>query len=173
MLHKEFQSLHYSLEFSQEQILSQDNAALKLSVKTINTQLSSVVAGNRTLKEAVVDLQTGSMRDNIIFTDIPEQNFSQTTQNKQYRTSWPNKLQLTGGWILSAASPFTVCTAWDQKTPTDQDQLLNKFKHHKQKELIQQQGTQLKGIDFDSMINTQKKSWKDVKRQKSSGNQQK
>lgn len=75
VIHKEIQELWHSLESSQEQIdtLTKENIFLKDSVHELATQLTSVVAESKTMKENILDLQTCSMRDNLVFTGIPEQ----------------------------------------------------------------------------------------------------
>lgn len=79
--HKEFQQLWHSLEYSQHQIdtLTQENKSLQHTITSMSTQLSSVmsqlssvVAENKNMKETILDLQARSMRDNLIFTGIPE-----------------------------------------------------------------------------------------------------
>ncbi len=81
VLHKEFQHLRHSLEYSQRPIdtLTQENKSLQHSVSTmsaqlssVTTQLASVTAENKTMKETILDLQSRSMRDNLIFTGIHE-----------------------------------------------------------------------------------------------------
>lgn len=66
VLHKEFQALRYSLEYSQEQIdiLTRENNSLQHSVKTLTTQLTSVSTDNKTMRETILDSQSRSMRDN-------------------------------------------------------------------------------------------------------------
>lgn len=81
VLHKEFQQLRHSLEYSQQQIdtLTQENSSLQNAVKTLTTQLStvttqiaSITSENKAMKETILDLQARSMRDNLIFTGIAE-----------------------------------------------------------------------------------------------------
>ncbi len=71
----DFQELRHSLEFSQEQIdtLTKENNILKDSVHSLTTQLTSIVAQNKAMKESILDLKSRSMRDNLVFTGIPEQ----------------------------------------------------------------------------------------------------
>ncbi|KAK0139819.1 hypothetical protein N1851_023262 [Merluccius polli] len=67
VLHKEFQHLHHSLEFSQKQIdtLTQENKSLHHSVSkmfvqlsSVTTQLSHVTSENKSMKETILDLQS-------------------------------------------------------------------------------------------------------------------
>lgn len=75
VLHKEFQQLRGSLEFSQEQIttLAKENKSLQHSVTSLTTQFASVTKENKDMKETILDLQSRSMRDNLVFSGIPEQ----------------------------------------------------------------------------------------------------
>ncbi|KAL3980751.1 aryl hydrocarbon receptor nuclear translocator [Sarotherodon galilaeus] len=61
ILHREFKSLKESLEFSQQQVetLAAENATLRESVKSLTDN-------------SVIDLQARSMRDNLVFSGIPE-----------------------------------------------------------------------------------------------------
>ncbi|KAL3973864.1 phosphatidylinositol phospholipase C, delta [Sarotherodon galilaeus] len=61
ILHREFKSLRESLEFSQQQVetLTAENATLRESVKCLTDN-------------TVIDLQARSMRDNLVFSGIPE-----------------------------------------------------------------------------------------------------
>lgn len=74
VLHREFQSLHQSLEYIQEQTdtLTSENKSLKQSINTLTTQLNSITTDNKNMKETIFDLQARSMRDNLVFTGIPE-----------------------------------------------------------------------------------------------------
>lgn len=72
VLHREFQALCHSLEFSQDQkgTLTKDNKALQHSVNTVSAQFTSVIADNKTMKENILDLQACSMTDNLVFSGI-------------------------------------------------------------------------------------------------------
>ena len=75
ILHREFQALRESLEFSQQQVqtLAAENAALRGSVKTLTEGMSRISEKNKRIKESIIDLQARSMRDNLVFSGIPEQ----------------------------------------------------------------------------------------------------
>lgn len=76
VLHEEIQALRHSLEFSQEQIdnLQKENKILTSSVQSLTTQLSTTTAELKTIKSNILDIESRSMRDNLIFSGIPEQN---------------------------------------------------------------------------------------------------
>ncbi|XP_049908677.1 protein unc-13 homolog C-like [Epinephelus moara] len=74
ILHKEFQHLRESHEFSQHQIetVTKENRLLHTSVNMLNTRLNPVAKQNKEMKETILDLQSCSMRDNLVFSGIPE-----------------------------------------------------------------------------------------------------
>ncbi len=67
-------SLRESLEFSQQQVetLAAENASLRDSVKSLTENMTHLSEENKKIKENVIDLQTRSMRDNLVFSGIPE-----------------------------------------------------------------------------------------------------
>ena len=85
---KEFQQLLHVLEFSQQQIDTLEGKPIPPSLcepfnhpalnhltthlSSVNDQLASVTAENKLTKETVLDLQTHSLRDDLIFSGIPE-----------------------------------------------------------------------------------------------------
>ncbi|KAL3976473.1 glucuronokinase [Sarotherodon galilaeus] len=74
ILHREFKSLRESLEFSQQQVetLAAENATLRESVKSLTDNVTQLNTENKKIKESVIDLQACSMRDNLVFSGIPE-----------------------------------------------------------------------------------------------------
>ncbi|KAL0165966.1 hypothetical protein M9458_037810, partial [Cirrhinus mrigala] len=74
ILHREFKSLRESLEFSQQQVetLAAENASLRDSVKSLTENVTHLSEENKKIKETVIDLQARSMRDNLVFSGIPE-----------------------------------------------------------------------------------------------------
>lgn len=68
MLHQKIKDLRSSLEFTHHQIgdLHRDNAEL------LTSQIVTIQKENKTLKETFLDIQTQSMRYNLIFSGIPE-----------------------------------------------------------------------------------------------------
>ena len=75
ILHREFQALRESLEFNQRQMqtLAAENATLRESVKSLTEGMSQISEENKRIKETTIDLQARSMRDNLVFSGIPEQ----------------------------------------------------------------------------------------------------
>lgn len=75
VLHKEFQALRESLEFSQQQVASlvTENQTLKEDVKKLTEGMKQLSGENKSFKESILDIQARSMRDNLVFSGIPEQ----------------------------------------------------------------------------------------------------
>lgn len=73
-LQNDIQDLKESLEYIQAQMadLKKENDPLKGTVSTIQKTIDNVERENKRLKEAMLDLQCRSMRDNLIFSGIPE-----------------------------------------------------------------------------------------------------
>lgn len=154
IVHQEFQSLRHSLEFSQEQIesLSKENKTLKNSVSaitdqltSITTQLATVTADNKAMKETILDLQARSMRDNLVFTGIPERIVD--NPEEAVKDFMINKLKLP----IDTANRITFhhVHRLGQKNNNNRPRpIVAKFEHFKQKETVQRQGKQLKGTDF-------------------------
>lgn len=147
VLHREFQALRHSLEFSQNQIdsLTQDNKSLHHSVKTITTQLTSVTADNKAMKETILDLQARSMRDNLVFTGISEQ----TTEDpeKSIKEFMSKQLKLSAETVNNITF-HRVHRLGPRNNNNRPRPIIAKFEHYKQKDQVRQQGRQLKGTDY-------------------------
>ncbi len=155
ILHKEFQQLRHSLEYSQQQIdtHAQENSSLQNSVtalttqlSTVTTQLASVTSENKMMKETILDLQVHSMRDNLIFTGISEpptddpEKAVKDFMVKQLKLSTETVNNITfhrvhrlGQKLSNAARPRPIIV---------------KFEHFKKKELVHRQGRQLKDTHY-------------------------
>lgn len=74
MLHNELKELKVSLEFTHHQIsdLQNHNTELCSSLKTVTSEVDFLKKENKLLRETVLDIQSRSMRDNLIFSSIPE-----------------------------------------------------------------------------------------------------
>lgn len=148
VLHREFQALRESLEFSQEQIASlvKENTALHHSVNNITSQLSSVIKENKDMKETILDLQARSMRDNIVFSGIPEN----TPENpeKLITEFMISKLKIPP----ETANTITFHRAHRLGTKNPQNKrprpIVAKVEHYKHKQLILSKGRELKGTNF-------------------------
>ena len=71
---EEIKGLKESLEFSQELIsdLVKDNVELKGKMEIMEARVDTIETVNKKLRESLLDVQCRSMRDNIVFTGIPE-----------------------------------------------------------------------------------------------------
>lgn len=74
MLHDEIKELKVSLEFTHHQIsdLQNCNTKLRSSLKTVTSEVDFLKKENKLLRERVLDIQSRSMRVNLIFSGIPE-----------------------------------------------------------------------------------------------------
>lgn len=74
VLHREFQPLHESLEFSQQQVASlvAENENLRDSAKSLTKGMTKLSEENKQLKESILNIETRNMRDNRVFSGIPE-----------------------------------------------------------------------------------------------------
>ncbi|XP_072573290.1 uncharacterized protein [Paramormyrops kingsleyae] len=148
ILHREFQAMRESLEFSQKQVetLAKENAALRESVKSLTEGLGQLSLENKKIKEAVLDLQARSMRDNLVFAGIPEaadENPETTVKNfihKQLKLPAETTSNITFHRVhrLGGKRP-------DGHRPRP---IVAKFEHFKQKELVKSRGRELKGTNF-------------------------
>lgn len=148
VLHKEFQAIRQSLEFSQQQVetLTAENAGLRESVKSLTEGMTRLSEENKKIKERVIDLQARSMRDNLVFSGIPEQtgedaeltvkNFIQThlkLPEETVRNISFHRVHRLGGKRPGDNRPRPIGA---------------KFVSFKQKEQVKSQGRQLKGTNF-------------------------
>ncbi len=74
ILHREFKSLrnHWNSASSRWKTLAAENASLRDSVKSLTENMTHLSEENKKIKETVIDLQARSMRDNLVFSGIPE-----------------------------------------------------------------------------------------------------
>lgn len=154
-LHREFQHLRHSLEFTQSQIekITQENKALQRSVSTIasdlasvHSQLATVTAENKLFKENILDLQSRSMRDNLVFSGIPETPTDEP--EKLVKDFMLRKLKLPPDTVNNITFHRVHRMGQKQAHSTRPRPIVAKFEHFKQKELVQRQGRQLKGTDY-------------------------
>lgn len=113
LVHNEISALRHSLEFSQHQIetLTNENKTLKDSVSSFNSQLATVTADCKTMKETILDLQSRSMRDNLVFSGVPEVPAENTEQ--VVKDLITTRLKLPTDTVL-----FTACTGSDHHERT-------------------------------------------------------
>lgn len=156
VLHKEFQQIRHSLEYSQQQIdtLAHENRSLQNSVTALTTEFSAmstqfdtVTAENKALKEAILELQSRSMRDNLIFTGIPEPSTDDEPE-KAVKDFMVKQLKLPTETVDNITFHRVHRLGLKLNNPTRPRPIIVKFEHYKQKELVRQQGRQLKGTHY-------------------------
>ncbi|KAI2654673.1 hypothetical protein H4Q32_011448 [Labeo rohita] len=147
VIHKDIQELRHSLEFSQEQIdtLTKENNFLKDSVHTLANQLTSVITENKNMKELILDLQTRSMRDNLVFTGIPHQ--TPDDPEKLVKDFMTKQLKIPAETVQTITF-HRVHRIRSQNNNSRPQPIIAKFEHYKHKELVQKQGRQLKGTNY-------------------------
>ncbi|XP_037399505.1 uncharacterized protein LOC119264775 [Pygocentrus nattereri] len=148
ILHQEFQALRESMEFSQQQVesLAAENAVLRESVKSLTEGMTRLSEENKKIKETVLDLQSRSMRDNLIFAGIPEKadedpvstvkSFIQThlkLPEDTVKNIGFHRVHRLGGKRPDARRPRPIVA---------------KFEHFQHKELLKSRGRELRGTDF-------------------------
>lgn len=136
-----------SLEFSQEQIdtLTKENNFLKHSVHTLTTQLTFVIAENKTMKENILDLQSSSMQDNLIFTGILEQ--TPEDPEKSVKDFMIKQLKLPAETVQTITF-HQVHRLRPQNNNNRPRPIIAKFENYTQKELVQRQGRKLKDTNY-------------------------
>lgn len=117
---------------------------MSTQLSSVMSQLSSVVAENKNMKKTILDLQARSMRDNLIFTGIPEPPADQP--ENAVKDFLIKQLKLPTDTVDNIT--FHRVHGLGQKHSYSTRPIIVKFEHFKQKELVQKQGRQLRGTDF-------------------------
>lgn len=75
LLHKEFQALRESLEFSQQQVvaLTTENEVLREIINSLTKGMTQLCQENKYIKDTIIKLQAQSMREDLVISGIPEQ----------------------------------------------------------------------------------------------------
>lgn len=98
------------------------------------------------MKETILDLQTRSMRDNLIFTGITE---SPTDEpEKAVKDFMVKQLKLTTETVNNITFHRVHRLGKKMSNATRPRPIIVKFEHFKQKELFQRQGKQLKDTHY-------------------------
>lgn len=145
-LHEEIKELRLSLDFTHNYIekLEQSNNSLQTTVKTLSEKMDSVIKDNKSMKETILDIQTRSMRDNLIFSSIPEH----TPENPEtlIKDFMKTQLKLPLNTVNQITSHCVHCLgSWANKSPRP---IITKLEHYKHKELIKSKGKELKGTHY-------------------------
>ncbi len=145
-LHKEVTDIRDSLEFAHNNIISlqQTNHDLQTSVKALSEQMHIVTKENKLLKESILDIQTRSMRDNLVFSGIPEKTpDNPETEIKEFMIT---HLKLPPATVQNIT--FHRAHRLGKQRNNGPRPIVAKFEHFKQKELVKSKGRELKGTDF-------------------------
>ncbi|KAK1895368.1 Protein unc-13 like C [Dissostichus eleginoides] len=155
VLHREFQQIRESLEFSQDQIITliKENKSLQHSVTTLTTQVTSAAKENKEMKETVLDLQGRSMRDNLVFSGIPEQTQDDNPE-QLIKDFMITQLKISPDTVKDITFHMRVHRIGQKNTSNKRPRpVVAKFEHFKQKQ--QRQGRQLKGTDYGLKLYSQ------------------
>lgn len=141
VVHNKLKELRISIEYAYNQILVQANTEPQTTMDSVSNELDLVKNQNKSLQETVLDLQTRSMRDNLIFTGIQEN--AQDKPEELIKDFIKNQLKLT----LDTVDKITFHRIGPKSNARPRP-IVAKFEQFKQKELVKSRGRQLKGTTF-------------------------
>lgn len=146
MLHQEIKDLKVSLEFTYQQIsdLQQNNAELRSTLAAVASDVDLLKKENKLLKETVLDVQSRSMRDNLIISGIPES----TPDNPEVQVK---KFMVTALKIPTETVNNITFHRVHSLGPRGGQRprpIIAKFEHYQQKMLVKSKGRELKGTSF-------------------------
>ena len=146
VLHKDIRDLKTSLEFSFEQIkdLQHDTNNMKFTVNSLTTELDKINKENKTLRETLLDVQCRSMRDNLIFTGIPEK--TEEDPEKTVKNFMCEHLKISENTVNEIS--FHRVHRIGRKLNAYPRPIVAKFERYKQKELVRSRGRELKDTKF-------------------------
>jgi len=147
ILYREFQALWESLEFSQQQVqtLAAENAALG-SVKSLTEGMSRISDENKRIKESIIDLQARSMRDNLVFSGIPEQ--ADEDPELTVKNYIQNQLKLPGDAVKNITFHRVQRLGGKRPDARRPRPIVAKFEHYQQKVQVRGRRRELRGTDF-------------------------
>lgn len=145
-MHEEFSDMRKSLEFAHCQIesLQNSNRDLQTSVATLTQQMQNVTAENKHMKETILDIQARSMRDNLIFSGIPEAETDNPELSIQHFMQ--NQLKLSPDVINKIT--FHRVHRLGKLQERKPRPIIAKFEHYQHKELLKSKGKLLKDTSF-------------------------
>ena len=148
VLHKEFQALRESLEFSQHQVekLAAENSSLRESVKSLSEGMTRLSEENKKIKETVLDLQARSMRDNLVFAGIPEH--AEEDPEATVTAFIKNQLKLPEEAVSNITFHRVHRLGGKRANSNRPRPIVAKFVNFKQKEQVKSRGRELRGTDF-------------------------
>lgn len=151
ILHQDIKDLKTSLEFSQSQIesLQKENNEMHTKVLNLTTTIDSLKTENKLLKESILDIQCRSMRDNLVFSGIPEQ--TQDNPEQAIKDFMLSALKLSKETVNNITFHRVHRLGTNNKKNADTKRprpIVAKFEHYKQKELVKSKGKELRGTSF-------------------------
>nr|XP_054588278.1 uncharacterized protein LOC129153175 [Nothobranchius furzeri] len=151
VLHKEFQDLQTSLEFSQEQVerLVAENTSLRESVSSLTAGFDLISQDNKALKETVLDLQSRSVIDNLVFVGLLEQTGGEAEDCEQTIDNFLHTHMKIPEETVKNITFHRVHRLGARRTDSRRPRpIMAKFEHFKQKDLVKSRGRELKGKDY-------------------------
>ncbi|XP_078797787.1 uncharacterized protein LOC144989360 [Oryzias latipes] len=148
ILHREFQGLRESLEFSQQQVreLAAENQALRESVKTLSSDTACLSEENRSIKESLLDLQSRSMRDNLVIAGVPEE--AGEDPEATVKRFMEAHLKLPKEEVQKIAFRRVHRLGGRRSNNQRRRPIVAKFDNYKQKEMVKGRGRELRGTHF-------------------------
>lgn len=145
-LHSEIKELRASLEFAHNHIekLEQANTSLQTTVKDLGEKMNSVIKDNKNMKETILDLQTRSMRDNIIFTGIPEKQGE--NPEELVKDFMKTQLKLPNETVNEIS--FVRVHRLGRRKDKPSRPIVAKLEHYNHKQIIKSRGRELKGTNY-------------------------
>ena len=146
VLHQEIRDLKESLEFTQQQLqeVQQDNAELRSALTSVSSEVEQLRKNNRELKETILDVQARSMRDNLIFSGIPEK--AQEDPEAQVRSFLVDALKMSAETANNIG--FHRVHRLGQRRGTRPRPIIVKFEKYKEKVVVKGRGRELKGTHY-------------------------
>ncbi len=126
--------------------LAAENASLRDSVKSLTENMTHLSEENKKIKETVIDLQARSMRDNLVFSGIPES--AEEDPEATVKNFIKTYLKLPEDTVENIC--FERVHRMGAKKPgaPRPRPIVAKFGYFKQKEQVKSRGRELKGTDF-------------------------
>lgn len=144
-LHEDINDICNSLEFAHNiTSLQNTNQDLHTSFKSFTDQMQAVTKENKLMKETILDLQTRSMRDNLIFSGIQEK--SPDNPESLIKNFMTTHLRLPPDTVQNIT--FHRVHRLGKQSDNRPRPIIAKFEHFQQKELVKSKGKELKGTTF-------------------------
>ncbi|KAF7650784.1 hypothetical protein LDENG_00120650 [Lucifuga dentata] len=146
-LHKQMKKMQVSLNFAYEKIdrLESENKSLKVTMDLLTKKTNTLAKENKKTNETILDIQSRSMRDNLIFSGIPE-NLSSDDPEALLKDFMISKLKLPPDTVDSITFHH-VHRLGDPKSKKPRP-VIAKLEHYKHKDLIKRKARELKGSNF-------------------------